>query len=101
VARAEAEERVRRNVVELVEIPEGQEGRRSKSLTLVQAQALLEASKSSSLHAYIVTSLLTGARTEEMRTLLWTHVDLIGDPNAAIPVPPHIMVWRSVRAKDS
>ena len=99
VTRAQAEERVRRNVVELVETPEGQEGRRSKSFTLTQAQALLEASKSSSLNAYIVTSLLTGARTEEMRTLLWTHVDLIGDPDASPPVPPHIMVWRSVRAK--
>ena len=36
-------------------------------------------------------SLLTGARTEELRALTWTHVDL----NAA---PPCIMVWRSVRA---
>jgi integrase-like protein len=43
------------------------------------------------LHAYIVVSLLTGARTEELRPLTWSHVDLDADP-------PHIMVWRSVRA---
>lgn len=42
-------------------------------------------------HAYIVVSLLTGARTEELRELAWSHVDLDGDV-------PAIMVWRSVRA---
>jgi hypothetical protein len=48
--------------------------------------------------AYIVLSVLTGAGTEELRALAWSHVDLIGDPDAAPPVPPHMMVWRSVRA---
>jgi integrase len=43
------------------------------------------------LYAYIVLSLLTGARTEELRPLTWAHVDLDGDP-------PSIRVWRSVRA---
>jgi integrase len=43
------------------------------------------------LHAYIVVSLLTGARTEELRALTWSYVDLDSDP-------PFIMVWRSVRA---
>jgi integrase len=52
----------------------------------------------STIGAYIVTSLLTGARTEEARPLAWTHVDLVGKPDAAPPVPRHIMVWRSVRA---
>lgn len=99
VTRAQAQERVKRNVVELVEIPEGQEGRRSKSLTFAQAEAVLEASETSPLHAYIVVSLLTGARTEEMRSLRWDHVDLVGDPAADPPVPPHVMVWHSVRAK--
>ncbi|HEX5252772.1 MAG TPA: tyrosine-type recombinase/integrase, partial [Mycobacterium sp.] len=37
-------------------------------------------------------------RTEEARPLLWTLVDLDGNPHAVPPVPPHIMVWRSVRA---
>src|ERR1700722_15986939 len=36
------------------------------------------------------------ARTEELRPLTWSHVDLKGDP--AKEIPPHIMVWRSVRA---
>jgi integrase len=45
-----------------------------------------------------VLSLLIGARTEELRALTWTHVDLDGQPEADPPVPPHIEVWRSVRA---
>lgn len=40
------------------------------------------------MNAYIVLSLLTGARTEELRALTWDHLDL--DAN-----PPTIMVWRS------
>jgi integrase len=49
------------------------------------------------VHAYVVVSLLTGARTEEMRALTWDRVDVEGDPNADPPVPPSIQVWRSVR----
>jgi integrase len=45
------------------------------------------------LHNYLVLSLLTGARTEELRALRWEHVhlDQVGS------VPAHIEVWRSVR----
>ena len=50
------------------------------------------------MHAYIMLSLLCGLRTEEARALRWAHVDLDGDPAARPPVPPHIAVWRSVRA---
>jgi integrase len=50
------------------------------------------------MHSYIVLSLLAGIRTEEARALRWQHVDLNGDPAAAPPVPPHVAVWRSVRA---
>jgi integrase len=50
------------------------------------------------MYAYIVVSLLTGARTEELRALTWDHVDLIGEPDATPPVPAHMAVWRSVRA---
>ena len=32
------------------------------------------------------------------RFVLTAHVDLDGDPSASPPVPPHIAVWRSVRA---
>jgi integrase len=50
------------------------------------------------MHAYITLSLLCGLRTEEARALRWAHVDLDGDPAARPPAPPHIAVWRSVRA---
>ena len=32
------------------------------------------------MRAYVIVSLLTGARTEELRALTWSHVDLDGDP---------------------
>ncbi|RSM58937.1 site-specific integrase [Amycolatopsis sp. WAC 01376] len=98
VKRAEARDKVKRNVVMLCEIPVGLEGRPSKSLTLVQAEAVLKAAEDSSLHAYIVLSLLIGARTEELRALTWDHVDLNGNAAATPPVPRSISVWRSVRA---
>jgi integrase len=91
ITRAQARDKVKRNVVLLCDIPQGRKGRPSKSLTFDQADALLTAAESTTLHAYIVVSLLTGARTEELRALTWSHVDL----NAT---PPCIMVWRSVRA---
>ena len=95
---AEANDLVGRNVAALVDSPKGLEGRPSKSLTLPQAQALIDAAEASRLHAYIVLSLLTGCRTEEARALRWDHVDLDGDPDAEPPVPPHVAVWRSVRS---
>ena len=91
ITRAQARDKVKRNVVMLCDIPQGRTGRPSKSLTLTQAEALLAAAENTSLHAYIVLSLLTGARTEELRALTWSYVDLDSDP-------PFIMVWRSVRA---
>lgn len=93
IKRAMARDKVKRNVVALCSVPEGQGGRPSKSLTLVQAEAVLRASESSRMHAYIVVSLLTGARTEELRALRWDEVYL--EPQG--DVPPHIAVWRSVR----
>jgi integrase len=42
---------------------------------------------------------LRGARTEELRALTWDHVDLLGRPDTQPPIPPHIAVWRSVRAQ--
>jgi integrase len=90
IRRAQARELVRRNVALLCEVPRGTGGRPSKSLTLDQAQALLAAAEGTPMNAYIVLSLLTGARTEELRALTWDHLDLDADP-------PTIMVWRSVR----
>lgn len=86
---------VAQNVAELgVAVPKGREGRPSKSLTPSQVGALLQAERSSWIHAYVVVSLLLGMRTEETRALTWerTHLD------EAAGIPPHVEVWRSVRA---
>jgi integrase len=96
--RAMARDKVKRNVVSLCSVPEGQPGRPSKALSFKQAEAVLSAAEGTAMFAYIVVSLLTGARTEELRALTWDHVDLLGRPDAVPPIPPHIAVWRSVRA---
>lgn len=82
----------------LCEILTGQPGRPSKALTLEQAEAVLTAAEVSPLCAYIVLSLLLGARTKELRALTWDHVDLVGQPDAQPEVLPSIAVWRSARA---
>jgi integrase len=97
VKRAMARDKVKRNVVELCAVPQGQPGRPSKALTFAQAEAVLAAAAGTSMHAYIVVSLLTGARTEELRALTCDHVFLKGDPSAEPPIPPYMAVWRSVR----
>ncbi|CAL9502459.1 Tyrosine recombinase XerC [Streptomyces sp. enrichment culture] len=97
VKRAMARDKVKRNVVELCSVPQGRPGRPSKALTFAQAEAVLKAAEGTSMHAYIVVALLTGARTEELRALSWDHVFLKGKPDANPPQPPHIAVWRSVR----
>src|SRR5580692_1967616 len=115
IRHAEANDLISRNVAALADTPKGQPGRPSKSLTLDQAVAVITAARTlpvmelrpglkdvrrpaELMHAYIVLSLLAGIRTEEARALHWAHVDLDGDPAASPPVPPHIAVWRSVRA---
>ncbi|WP_459077128.1 site-specific integrase, partial [Pseudonocardia tropica] len=97
IRHAMARDKVMRNVVELCSVPTGREGRRSKSLTFTQAEKLLRAAEVSSMRAYVVLSLLTGARTEELRALRWEDVDLVGSPGEDPPVPPSISVLRSVR----
>jgi integrase len=115
IRHAEANDLVTRNVAALADTPKGREGRPSRSLTLNQAIAVITAARTlpvmelrpglkdvrrpaALMHAYIVLSLLCGLRTEEARALRWAHVDLNGAPAASPPVPPHIAVWRSVRA---
>jgi integrase len=115
IRHAEANDLISRNAAALADTPKGQEGRPSKSLALDQAIAVITAAgtlpvmelrpglkdvrrPAELMHAYIVLSLLAGIRTEEARALRWAHVDLDGDPAATPPVPPHIAVWRSVRA---
>jgi integrase len=91
--RAMKREYVTRNVASLCTVPRGREGRRSKSLTFTEAQAVLFAAAASALYAYVVLSLLIGARTEELRALRWDHVDLDGTQTGV----PSIQVWRSDR----
>jgi integrase len=98
VRRAMARDKAKRNVVILCEVPVGQPGRPSKSLTFDQAESLLDAAERTTMRAYIVLSLLIGARTEELRALHWHEVDLDGRPDADSPIPPSIAVYRSVRA---
>ncbi|MFD3532535.1 tyrosine recombinase XerC [Streptomyces sp. NPDC058664] len=93
ITHAQRRGKVFRNVAELVETPEGQSGRPSKSLTLLQAKAALSAMLGSWIHAYLALSLLVGIRTEEVRPLTWSHVKL-DVPDGTMP---HIEVWRSVR----
>ena len=82
---------VKRNVALLCDVPRGTARRPSKSLTLAQAaDSLTAAQRQPAMYAYIVLSLLTGARTEELRALTWSHVDLDGKP-------PSVPLWRSVR----
>jgi integrase len=97
VKRAMARDLVKRNVVQLCDIPKGQIGRPSKALTLEQTKAVLAAAEDAPLYAYVVLSLVIGARTEELRALTWSHVDLDGQLDRDPPVPPSIKVWHSVR----
>jgi integrase len=89
IRHAQASDLVARNVASLVAAPTGRTGRPSKSLTLEQANAVLDAAQTSPLRAYVTLSLLSGLRTEELRSLLWTDVDLDAGTLA---------VYRSVRA---
>jgi integrase len=89
IRHAQAADLVSRNVASLVTAPQGKTGRPSQSLTMDQAVAVLKAAEDSPLQAYVVLSLLAGLRTEELRSLLWSDVDL----DAAT-----VAVYRSVRA---
>jgi integrase len=74
IRHAEADDLVARNVAALVKPPRGRHGRPSKSFTLEQAKALLDAAEGRRLHAYVALSLLAGIRTEEARALRWDHL---------------------------
>ncbi len=104
---AQARDKVKRNVAVLCDIPSGQQGRPSKALSSDQVRAVLAAAVGTPLNAYIVLSLLIGARTEELRALRWDHVVaydsesgkwqsviVTGWENAQFA----IYVWRSDRA---
>jgi integrase len=89
IRHAQASDLVSRNVASLVTAPVGRTGRPSQALTLEQAAALLDAAAERSLSAYVNVSLLSGLRTEELRSLLWSDIDIEAGTLA---------VYRSVRA---
>lgn len=89
IRHAEVRDLVCRNVAALVNAPVGRAGRPSKSLTLEQAQDLLRAASGSRLYAYVVLSVTTGLRTEELRALRWSEVDVEAG---------RVAVYRAVRA---
>ncbi|MBV9484796.1 MAG: site-specific integrase [Frankiaceae bacterium] len=72
---AERRGAIARNVAELVDTPAGSV-RKSRSLTVEQAAALLEAAKGDRLEAAIVTGLMCGLRPGELLGLTWSCVDL-------------------------
>lgn len=90
INRAVARDLADRNVVHLADVPRGRAGRPSKSLTKDQALSVLTFTKSHWMYPYLVVSLLTGVRTEEVRALTWANVDLDSTPGT-------ISVLRSVR----
>jgi integrase len=107
IRRAQARDKVLRNVAALVDTPDGRkDGRPSKAMNLSQATTVLEHAKTDPLYAYIVLSLMTGIRTEEARALRWSHVVAwVPEANEWRPVTEvgfkhnkyAVYVWRSVR----
>ncbi|MFD0416103.1 tyrosine-type recombinase/integrase [Streptomyces sp. NPDC127108] len=93
IAHAQRRGRAVRNVADLVDLPEGQPGRPSKSLSLEQGEAVLRAKEGTWIHTYVVLSLLVGVRPEEARPLTWAHVHFAHEATDK----PHVDVWRSVR----
>lgn len=93
IAHAQRRGRAVRNVADLVDLPEGQPGRPSKSLSLEQGEAVLRAKEGTWIHTYVVLSLLVGVRPEEARPLTWMHVHFAHEATDK----PHVDVWRSVR----
>ena len=93
IRRAQARDYVKRTVAPLGDAPKGRPGRPSKSLKVDQAGRLIAAAFADTtvMRPYVVVALMTGARTEKLRALIWAHVDLDGDP-------PTLSLWRSARA---
>jgi hypothetical protein len=107
IRRAQARDKVMRNVATLVDTPEGEKaGRPSKAMTLDQAMNVVEHAMSDPLHAYVVLSFMTGVRAEEARALHWSHVVAwVPEKEEWRPVTEvgfhyekyAVYVWRSVR----
>lgn len=74
ISHAQADDLIGRNVAALVKVPKGRAGRPSKSFTVDETRAVLNAAEGMRLEAYVTLSLLAGIRTEEARALRWDHV---------------------------
>jgi integrase len=72
---AERRAKITRNVATLVDVPDGP-SRRSRSLTVDEAKALLAAAKGDRLEALYVTGLMLGLRPGELLGLPWSAIDL-------------------------
>jgi integrase len=86
-------------VAALVKAPTGRAGRPSKSLTLERAQELLRVAGDSRLYAYVVLSVTTGLRTEELRTLRWNEVDLDASTVAVYRAPGAITDTKTPKSR--
>jgi integrase len=88
IRRAQARDKVMRNVATLVDTPEGKkDGRPSKAMTLDQAMSVMYYAEGDPLYAYVVLSFMTGVRTEEARALHWEHV---------VAWVPEVKEWRPI-----
>jgi integrase len=87
---AAAHDLVARNVAALAERPQGKAaGRPSKAMTKEVALQLFKVClEDDGIGAYLILSMMTGCRPEEVRALRWDHVDLLNGV---------IHVWRSTR----
>ena len=87
IRRAQARDYVKPNVALLCGPPKGRAGRQSKSLDVYQAARLVAAAFADEtvMRAYVIVSLLTGARTEERRALTWRHVESRRRPTHRFP----------------
>jgi integrase len=72
---AERRGKLSRNVAALVDVPNGR-ARRSRSLTIEQARALLAAANGDELEALYKTGLMLGLRPGELLGLTWDNLDL-------------------------
>lgn len=93
---AQIQEMVSRNVAEFARVDQrgrckgDRLGRPSTSMTLDQVVAAFKTAEGTRWYAYLVTSIVTGARAEEIRALRWEQVATAGEI-------PTIHVWISVR----
>lgn len=107
ITHAQKRDKVKRNVVLLCDVPRGKEGRPSKALSIEQVSSIVQVPVGTLMYAYIVLSLLTGIRIEELRALCWSHmIAFDAERNEWVPVKQAgweheqfaVYVWWSVRA---